>query len=95
MSNFSLDKSVFLHFIVEVDFQLLGALKIFRVGRVVKTAVGEDSVHVSFEEMSGDVIPKMQILLNKLQLEWPRLTTYLFLILSPIVLRSIGYLMCS
>lgn len=49
-----------LHFIVEINFQLLSATEIFRVGRVVQAAVGEDSVHVGFEEVSGDVVAKMK-----------------------------------
>lgn len=49
-----------LHLIGEVIFQLFGALKVFSVGRVVDAAVGEDSIHVGFEEMSCHVVSKMR-----------------------------------
>lgn len=53
----SVQHSEFSHFVVEEHLQLVGALVVLRVGRVVDAAVRKDSRHVGDEETSGDVVP--------------------------------------
>lgn len=52
---------MFLHFIVEKDEKLLGALVVFSLRRIVDPTIGEDPIHVSFEEMLCYVISKMRL----------------------------------
>lgn len=56
-----LHQPMFLHLIIKVILELFGTLKILSVGRVVQAAVGEDSIHIGFEEVSGDVVSKMKL----------------------------------
>lgn len=51
-------QTMLLHLVSEISLQLFSALKVFGVGGVVDATVGEDSVHVGFEEMSSYVISK-------------------------------------
>lgn len=83
---------MFLHFIVEVDFQLFRTFVVFGFGRIVNATVCEDSVHVSFEEMSSHVVSKTISFKKYLVVVDSQELTYRFLILSPIVFKSIGYL---
>lgn len=86
---------MFLHFIIEERFKLLSALEVFGIGRVVDSAVSENSVHVSFKEMLCYVVSKIGLEYLENSPVSPKHYTYLFLIRSPIDFRSIGYLMCS
>lgn len=56
-----LHQPMFLHLVIKVILKLFGTLKILSVGRVVQAAVGEDSIHIGFEEVSGDVVSKMKL----------------------------------
>lgn len=57
--NYLIRESVFFHFILEEHFELAGELVVIGVGRVVNFAVGENPVHVSFEQMLRHVVSKM------------------------------------
>lgn len=83
------------HLVLKEQLELVGALVVFGFRRVVHATVGKDPSHVSYEEALCDVVSvRNQSKVNQ-RASRLRVSTHLFFNLSPMLLRSIGYLMCS
>jgi hypothetical protein len=83
------------HLVLKEQLKFIRTLVVFRFRRVIHATIGKDPGHVSDEEALCDII-SVEINRESITMVNSFMSpTHLFFNLSPMLLRSIGYLMCS